>query len=115
MVLVVNYVSDLGENFFYDVQFGNLGELTLSQILPPELYELYQDIPGFRGCRTRNIRPRRTVLGFPDTQSFVEIPITPTIEQLRQIRINAGAITVQLVGERIKWNRLKFIADINGG
>ncbi|MFP3435576.1 hypothetical protein SB781_38090, partial [Paraburkholderia sp. SIMBA_061] len=63
-----------------------------------------------RGCRTNAIRPRYALFEFSNnTTSFIELPIIPTIQELTNLRQNSGALTVQLIGERIKYSKLQYI------
>lgn len=108
----MDYTTDLGERTLYPLRFGDLGTFLPGDILPPSLYQYYRDVSGFRGCRSNVLVPRRATLDFNlGTSPFIELARTPTIDELNQLRVNANAIRVELVGETVKYNRLVFSID----
>ncbi len=109
MVLVADYQSDLGELIGrYSMIIENLTEIPLDQVLPSELFELYTQDFTSTTCRVNAVIPRKIKLRINvDTFVFIELPIKPTIAQLQVIKENIGAITVETIGEQIKYNPLK--------
>lgn len=88
---------------------------SLIQFLPNRLRELYLDLNNFQGCRTNAIIPRKLRLEFGTEETLtveVEIPVTPTLTEVRSVKQNSGATTIKIIGEKIKWSKLKWLADV---
>lgn len=111
-MIVANYQDDLGNlTGLYPMRIGeDPSNNSLLTFLPQELQDKYRQVSNFRDCRTTALVPRKLTLTFGDdfTQS-IEIPVTPTLEQVKAIRRNAGANLIVFEGESVKYNRLKWL------
>jgi hypothetical protein len=115
MTLVANYRDDLGNLFgAYPMIVGRTPlQNSLFDFLPTQLQSEYQDFSNFRGCRNNALQPRKLRLTFDENFTVdVELPITPTIQQVRQIKENAGAVIIETIGERIKYTKLKWLVGV---
>lgn len=114
---LANYCTDLGTlSGFYRMDIGNTPDNNfLLQFLPTRLYELYFESFKIITCRTPELVPRKLVLEFgteTTLTSEIELPITPTLEEVKSIKQDSGATTIRTIGEKIKWGKLKWLADV---
>jgi hypothetical protein len=114
---LANYRTDLGTlSGFYTMNIGNTPDNSfLLQFLPTRLYELYFERFDITNCRTSELVPRKLKLEFGTEETLtseIELPITPTLEEVRSIKQNSGATTIRTIGERIKWGKLKWQAGV---
>ncbi len=108
-----NYYTDLGTVAgIYPMRVRNLSTVPLSDVLPADLLDLYQEFDRGIGCRTDALIPRFVKIEI-NTQDLaeIEVPVKPTIEQLKIIRANLNAITVETVGEKIDYSRLRWLLN----
>lgn len=112
-MLVANYVTDLGVVVgVYPMRVGSdPNNNPLLSFLPSELLDSYFELRNTKGCRVTGLQPRKLRLTFSDNFDVdVELPITPTLEQVIQFRDNTGASRVVTIGEDIKYRRLRWLA-----
>jgi len=88
--------------------YSTFTPVELLVFLPDELRDLYFEQNNFRGCRTGDLNPRKVRLNFDSTTQDIELPITPTIEQLKVIKSNSSAIYVETIGEKITYSLLRY-------
>lgn len=117
MALVADYKTDLGVvKGFYPMRVGNSPDNnSLLQFLPNRLRELYTNRNNFSSCRTRDLIPRKLRLEFGTEETLtvdIEIPVTPTLEEVRSVKQNSGATTIRTIGEQINWAKLRWLADV---
>lgn len=105
MVLVANYQSDLGVSLgLYPLR----STVDLALALPSDLLSLYSDLSG-SFCRLRAVNPRKVQIQLnADEIVEIELPIKPTIPQLKQIKSNLGAVSIVTIGEDLKYTTLKY-------
>lgn len=108
-MVLANYLSDLGVLFgVYDLFMSPMQGLYLS--LPQRQKDQFLFLPDRRtkGCRTEALKPRKVILDFQDnSEVFVELPLTPTLEEVREIKNNTNAIAIKLVGEKMAHSALQ--------
>ncbi len=112
MTLTADYVTDLGiTKGLYPMNIGNSPlNNSLLNFLPTGISELYSNRNNFRGCRTNDIVPRKLRLTFDNEfVAEIEVPVTMTLEQVQQTRVNAGAVIIETVGERINYAKLRWL------
>lgn len=107
MAIIFNYVTDYGQLVGW---YPTYPPLIFLQFLPSELRNLFIEQNNFKGCRTNNLIPRKVRLNFDgeNNRQEIELPVRPTINQLKVIKSNSSAIYVETIGEKITYSRLRW-------
>lgn len=104
-MLFFNYVNDFQITQGY---YPTFTPVELLDFLPDELRNLYFEEINIQGCKVDDLTPRKVRLNFEITTQDIELPVTPTIEQLKAIKSNSSAIYVETIGEKVFYNLLRY-------
>jgi hypothetical protein len=110
-MLFFNYVNDLQITQGY---YPTFTPVELLDFLPDELRNLYFEEINIQGCKVDDLTPRKVRLNFDSSTQDIELPVRPTIQQLRVIKSNSSAIYVETIGERVFYNLLRYQVQNNG-
>lgn len=106
-MIVANYYTDLNE--LVGLYPMKVNEDSI-QILPDAIQQLYLTISNFEDCRVSSLIPRKIKLQINTNNTLeIELPVRPTIAQLQSIKNNSNAITIETIGEKIDYTRLRYL------